>query len=317
MKILSFLLLLMFPAQLKVQDPAGIRILNPGVIETINDENIYYFYQGQTIIVALDDDLKNQGLSWWIQALLPGHLYDFNQNGIALVGISMKMEPGEYPICLEVRCNDTDRKNELRIRILRTDFSKTRTSAYTGEPTPRRDKQKSAIDDAFGKNRGEDDLTSGALYVNPLDILRDISDAFGLIYENNEYRGHFGVDLRAKVGTPVKAVNRGKVIMVAKMFRREGNMLIISHGMDVFSVYMHLSKFDQVTITEKTKKGKIVRKKRQLKVGDIVERGQNIGLSGTTGAGAKRVKHLHFSFRIKDTYVDPLYFIDTINQHLR
>ena len=310
-------MLLVWPVRFENQSTVGIRVLNPAMVETINDENIYNFYQGQIIIVSLDEDLKTQKRMWWINALVLGETYQFNHNGIALVGIGMKMEPGEYAICLEFRCNDLDRKNELRIRILKTEFPKTRTSPYIGEPALRRDKQKNAIDDAFGQNRSEDDLTKGRSYVDPLDIARDVSDPFGLIYGNNEYRTHSGADLKAKVGTSVKVVNRGKIILVAKMFRREGNMVIISHGMDVFSVYMHLSKFGWIEVTEKTKKGKIVKTKRQLKVGDIVERGQNIGLSGTTGAGAKRVKHLHYSLRIKDNYVDPLYFIDTVNKYLK
>lgn len=316
MKITAVLLLtLLYPSMLLAQD-AGIRVLNPSLIEVINDENIYHFYQGQTILIALDDDLKDQGRSWWIQALIPGHVYDFNQNGIAFVGINMGTEPGEYPICLEMRCSDTDRKNELRIRIFQTEFPKTRTSAYAGEPRLRRDKQKNAIDDAFGRNRGEEDLTNSSFYVDPLDIPREISDPFGFIYGNNKYRAHGGTDLKARVGTPVRAVNRGKVIMVAKMFRNEGNMVIISHGLDIFSVYMHLSKFGTVETVQKTKSGKIIKKGRQLKVGDMVERGQRIGFSGTTGSGAKRIKHLHWGMRIKNTYVDPIYFIDTVNKYL-
>src|SRR3989344_7792556 len=93
------------------------------------------------------------------------------------------------------------------------------------------------------------------------------------------------------------AVNSGRVILVAKKFRQEGNMVIVNHGLGIFSVYMHLSKFN-------------------VKEGDVVGRGQLVAWSGHTGAGV-REPHLHFGVKIHDSYVDSLRFIEIVNSVLK
>ncbi len=95
---------------------------------------------------------------------------------------------------------------------------------------------------------------------------------------------------------PVRAVNSGRVILIAKNFYREGNAVILSHGLGIFSIYMHLSAF-------------------KVKLGDIVKRGQLIALSGKTGAGVKE-SHLHLSIKV-GSYVDPFKFFETVNQYLK
>ena len=109
-----------------------------------------------------------------------------------------------------------------------------------------------------------DDLTNGQSYFLPLNTPCDIAHNFGFIYENNPYLIHSGIDCRAKKGTPVRSINNGRVILVAKMFRREGNMVIVCHGLGVCSVYMHLSKFGQVEEIRKLKNGKVKKPKNWL-----------------------------------------------------
>jgi len=63
-----------------------------------------------------------------------------------------------------------------------------------------------------------------------------------------------------------------------------GNAVFIDHGMGLYTSYLHLSEI-------------------KVNVGDWVERGQLLGLSGATG----RVTgpHLHWGVRILDARVDP------------
>ncbi len=225
-----------------------------------------------------------------------GKNYRPNAQGKVLVGVNMEIEPSKYIA--------TFNENGIRsgwdyeeIEVLKSSFETTRTSWYTQKPSQRTDSQFRKILDAFGpKNQSEQDLTNGLGYIDPLGIPRDPIDHFGLIYKNNPYRRHEGVDLRTPIGSEVRAINGGKVVLVARNFRAEGNMVIINHGLGVFSVYMHLSKF-------------------RVKEGDTVKQKQVIALSGRTGAGV-REPHLHFNVRIQDSYIDPLRFIDTINQYL-
>jgi murein DD-endopeptidase MepM/ murein hydrolase activator NlpD len=94
---------------------------------------------------------------------------------------------------------------------------------------------------------------------------------------------HSGADLRADVGTPVYAANRGRVVLAKDLFY-SGNAVIVDHGLGLYTVYLHLSKID-------------------VAPGAIVERGQRLGLAGATG----RVTgpHLHWGVRIVDARVDP------------
>ena len=78
--------------------------------------------------------------------------------------------------------------------------------------------------------------------------------------------------------------NDGEVIVAQGMFY-EGNLVVINHGLQFYTQYMHLSKIE-------------------VKVGDRVKKGQRIGLSGATG----RVTgpHLHLGVRWQGEYVDPV-----------
>ena len=102
---------------------------------------------------------------------------------------------------------------------------------------------------------------------------------------------HSGTDFKAKVGTPVKAINDGKVVLVKDRYYAGGSV-IIDHGKGIYSCYYHLSKF-------------------LVKKGEKVKRGQIIAKSGESG----RVSgpHLHLSIKIKGISVDPLQFIDAFN----
>jgi murein DD-endopeptidase MepM/ murein hydrolase activator NlpD len=109
---------------------------------------------------------------------------------------------------------------------------------------------------------------------------------------NNSFKSyHSGVDFRAKLGTPIKASNSGKVV-IAKDRYYAGNSVVIDHGLGMYSCYFHLSSID-------------------VKVGDKVNKNDIIGKSGKSG----RVSgpHLHFGFIIGGNYVDPLHAIKLLN----
>jgi murein DD-endopeptidase MepM/ murein hydrolase activator NlpD len=104
---------------------------------------------------------------------------------------------------------------------------------------------------------------------------------------------HSGIDMRGAKGSPVKAINRGMVVLTGDQYY-SGRSIVLDHGGEVLSMYFHLDKI-------------------KVKTGDIIERGQIIGLVGSTG----RVTgpHLHFGVRINGARVDPLKLI-TISKEL-
>lgn len=99
---------------------------------------------------------------------------------------------------------------------------------------------------------------------------------------------HLGFDLSKVKNTPIPASNDGKVVL-AELLGIYGNCVVIDHGYTLQSIYGHLSSI-------------------QVKPGDMVKKGQIIGLSGSTGlAGGD---HLHFSMQIDGVQVNPVEWWD-------
>jgi len=99
---------------------------------------------------------------------------------------------------------------------------------------------------------------------------------------------HYGFDLASRAAAPIGAANRGRVVFADEL-GIYGNCVLIDHGMGITSLYAHLTDFE-------------------VKVDEMVERGQSIGRTGATGlAGGD---HLHFAILVGGTYVDPLEWWD-------
>jgi murein DD-endopeptidase MepM/ murein hydrolase activator NlpD len=95
---------------------------------------------------------------------------------------------------------------------------------------------------------------------------------------------HLGFDLAVTANVPIVASQRG-IIVHASDLGIYGNCVIIDHGVGVQSLYGHLSSIG-------------------VKVGDKVEKGQQIGRSGMTGlAGGD---HLHFTMLVGGQQVTPV-----------
>jgi murein DD-endopeptidase MepM/ murein hydrolase activator NlpD len=96
---------------------------------------------------------------------------------------------------------------------------------------------------------------------------------------------HEGVDLRAKLGTPVFASQAGTVLYSDKRIKGYGKMIVVRHSPGWATVYAHNSKLF-------------------VKEGQKVQKGQRIALSGKSG----RVSgpHLHFEIRNGLSAVDPI-----------
>jgi murein DD-endopeptidase MepM/ murein hydrolase activator NlpD len=94
---------------------------------------------------------------------------------------------------------------------------------------------------------------------------------------------HLGYDLAQTMNTPVKAANAGKVIYADRL-GLYGNCVIIDHGYSLQSLYGHMSRI-------------------LVKPGDMVQKEQQIGISGQTGMAFG--DHVHFSMMIAGYQVDP------------
>jgi murein DD-endopeptidase MepM/ murein hydrolase activator NlpD len=106
----------------------------------------------------------------------------------------------------------------------------------------------------------------------------------------NEKQYHKGIDLRAARRTPIYATADGVVRYVEdKNQGTFGRVIIISHNFGFETVYGHLRFAD-------------------VKVGDVVKKGQTIGRSGNSGRS--NGPHLHYEVIHASKVLDPRHFID-------
>jgi len=95
---------------------------------------------------------------------------------------------------------------------------------------------------------------------------------------------HLAIDISVDIGTPVKAVSNGRVIL-SEWTTQTGYVLIIDHGNDLISAYKHNSKLLKSQ-------------------GEIVKQGEIIALSGNSGVLTSG-PHLHFELWSEGFSIDP------------
>ena len=105
---------------------------------------------------------------------------------------------------------------------------------------------------------------------------------------NGDYRSrHLGLDIGARKGSPVKAIQDGKVSLVRDGFLM-GQTVVVTHGAGVASTYFHLDDI-KVAVGDEIKRGKVIGK---------------VGMSGrTTGP------HIHLGVWVPGGFIDPATFL--------
>ena len=96
-------------------------------------------------------------------------------------------------------------------------------------------------------------------------------------------RPHSGEDIAAPKGTPVLAINKGRVVAAVNHFF-SGKGVIIDHGVGLFSMYFHLSEID-------------------VQTGEALNKGDTLGKVGATGRATG--PHLHWGIRLNGARVNP------------
>ncbi|MEJ2492063.1 MAG: M23 family metallopeptidase [Desulfuromonadales bacterium] len=99
---------------------------------------------------------------------------------------------------------------------------------------------------------------------------------------------HTGIDIAGINNSEIVASNHGRVVFTGEI-GIYGNVVIIDHGYGIHSLYGHLS---QITVN----------------VGDLVQKGDPIAISGETGLVFG--DHLHFEIRVNGFPVNPIEWFD-------
>jgi len=104
---------------------------------------------------------------------------------------------------------------------------------------------------------------------------------------------HMGLDLRGAIGTPIVAPKKGRVVLAENHFY-SGNIVMLDHGGGLFTSFSHLDSFS-------------------VKVGDVVNQGQEFSYVGSTG----RVTgpHLHWVVYLNGYRINPESLISLENAY--
>ncbi|ABJ77364.1 M23 family metallopeptidase [Leptospira borgpetersenii] len=228
----------------------------------------------------------------WEKKEIPHTMSDF----ILYAWIPVSPEFNKKSGILEIHNKSLFRKNdykEYEIPIHKTNFSETKISSlmidkkYTSEELSQETLNFiAACSQAKAKAfQSKTDLQIVSDFIYPVQEVHFTSPFYKRrIYNKTKGKPHGGVDFKGAVGTPIYAINDGTVILSRPMYY-EGNLTVIDHGLEVYSLYMHQSELN-------------------VKVGDKVKKGSQIGKVGSTGMSTG--PHLHLGLRVQGTMVDPL-----------
>jgi Peptidase family M23 len=240
------------------------------------------------ITVALHDDASAVTGTWQGHPVLffanTGH-----RTWFALAGVDVEVHPGSYPLTIDAILKDgTHRTLHQEVTIEEAPYEKVPLSVPDKFVEPNAAALKKIAADKILKDKAYANSASKPVWsgnFRPPLHLAPQSDSFGnqRIFNGKLDSVHRGLDYRAKMRTPVAAINSGRVVLARPLYY-EGGCVVIDHGLGLMSVYMHLSKIE-------------------VAVGKKVRRGQIIALSGASGRATG--PHLHLGVRWQGSYLDP------------
>lgn len=191
--------------------------------------------------------------------------------------------------------HDQGKTKILKINVIQYAYKETTLTAQPGKVfltaknQARVAKEQKMLNALYAKRT--DDLLFSEPFMTPLSSERTSIYGDKRIFNKKHPSTHLGNDFRAPEGTAVPAANKGNVVYVGNLFY-SGNTVIIDHGMQLFSMYAHLSKI-------------------QTQLGQVVNKGDIIGLSGASG----RVSgpHLHWGVKIMGDWIDGFSLVEEYN----
>jgi len=244
---------------------------------------------GSPFLIEVHTSGKLQSLSGtWLDHQVYFSWDDTGKCWYGLAGTSLSTPPGTYSLQLAGELTDgTKASFSQPIPLGHASYPNAAVTVdqkFT-EPTPAEleeiHKDKEIKQQVFAHFTPTREWTAG--FQQP--VIARISDAFGATrtFNGKVESTHEGLDFAVPTGTAVLSSNRGTVVLARSLYF-EGNCVMIDHGQGLLSLYLHLSHIE-------------------VKEGDQVSRGQQIGLSGGTGRATG--PHLHVAVRWQGVYVNP------------
>ncbi len=206
----------------------------------------------------------------------------------ALAGIDLDTPTGRHAISIDARTGTHVTHSDSSVVVSPRSFPTRRLKVDPSFVTPSAELQARIAREAQELGRLWSMSPATRLWNGP--FVRPVPggsvSAFGTrsVFNGQPRSPHSGGDFQSPVGTPVASPNAGRVVMAREQYFL-GNVVVVDHGLGLFSVLAHLSEVD-------------------VKEGDSVAAGKMIGRVGATG----RVTgpHLHWAVRAGAARIDPL-----------
>jgi murein DD-endopeptidase MepM/ murein hydrolase activator NlpD len=249
---------------------------------------------GDFMIIEAGPVLSEPDYDLELEFDFPGVASGFYQAGdliYAIIAISWDTDPGFYNLALRFDIGGlgseiVEKSFEIaakEFRLSRFSMPPSRTEGWTAERL---------AEDRENIRLAREKTEPYPLWLDSflLPLEGRITSEYGAIriINNNPPRRHSGLDIGAPEGTPVVSPNSG-IVRLSGFLLSGGYTVIIDHGMDLSSTYMHLE-----TIA--------------VEAGQRVNRGEEIGTVGMTGYATG--PHLHWEVNIGQTPVNPLQLTD-------
>jgi len=256
--------------------------------KTVKNANVLLVTAESTQDLKLFALLKDKKIAFNIHPFKKNIFY-------ALVPFHYFLEEKQHQLIINYTLNGKDFFEGFQINLIEDDYlsedikvssSKVSLSQANKKRTSKEYKEAITIYNAVSsENYWFDD------FVFPLNST--VTSPFGTkrIYNNITKSYHTGIDFKAPLNSKIKASNNG-IVKLSKSRFYAGNSIIIDHGHGVFTCYFHLNKMF-------------------VKVGDFVQKGDIIGLSGNTGRSTG--PHLHFATFVNGIQINPVNLLQTLN----
>ncbi len=257
---------------------------------------VYYKEARPGDVLAFSVDYSDLGDSFSLESNIGTFKSDFRPYGDSLImymPINWWTAPKDYSATIYKNNGETKEVfAEYTITVLPDDFVTVyQQLVVSDELAKKADPVNTANDYVLvreAKSHSNETSYLDGLFIMPL------TGDFGTSYAQtryingeNPYR-HSGLDIDGDTGDPIIADNRGEIVFAGALVRT-GNTVIIDHGMELFSSFLHMSELG-------------------VSIGDFVEKGDLIGKVGSTGFSTG--PHLHWSITLHGNYMSPLWLVE-------
>jgi hypothetical protein len=294
--IIAFLMVNLNNSEPEAKPEQQVKYIEPYTFRYSDGPQIYFYpetpFPGDFLVIEVAPVEVNKPMM--IEFGFPGtssEPYRFGTSLFIVTGISYDTEPGSYTVTIKNTADEDS--NILVISDLNIGTKDFHVSRFSVPPST----TVGWTAERLAEDREKTRIARETTEPYPLWLQRFVLPTEGRIsseyaairyINNNPPRRHNGIDIAADEGVLVVAANRG-IVRLAEFLLSGGNTVIIDHGLNLSSTYMHLETLN-------------------VSAGQTVERGEQIGTVGMTGYASG--PHLHWELNIGHAPVNPMQLLD-------